>query len=111
MFEMIIYISYLGLSRNNRRLQEFQSTFHQGIIRIVASTAAGVTNMHGRNPEAQKPSFIFNVFTAFKTSKFHFSKLKCSYILKIPNKAICFLPKYPIMLSFFLFMIMYYLNI
>ena len=46
MFEMIICILYFSLSRNNRRLQEFQSTYHQGIIRTVASTDAAVTNMH-----------------------------------------------------------------
>ena len=46
MFGMNIYILYFSLSRNNRRLQEFQSTYHQGIIRTVASTDAAVTNMH-----------------------------------------------------------------
>ena len=46
MFEMIICILYFSLSRNNRRLQEFQSTNRQGIIRTVVSTDAAVTNMH-----------------------------------------------------------------
>ena len=46
MFEMIICILYFSLSRNNRRLQEFQSTYHQGIILTVASSDAAVTNMH-----------------------------------------------------------------
>ena len=46
MFEMINYILYFSLSRNNRRLQEFQSTYRQGIIRTVAYTDAAVTNMH-----------------------------------------------------------------
>ena len=46
-----------------------------------------------RKAEALKPSFIFNVFTALKCSKCNFSKLKCSYILKNPNKVICFFPQ------------------
>ena len=46
MFEMIIYVLYFSLSRNNRRLQEFQSTCRQVIIPTVASTDATITNMH-----------------------------------------------------------------
>ena len=46
MFEMIICVLYFSLSRNNRRLQEFQSTYREGIIRTVASTDAAVTNIH-----------------------------------------------------------------
>ena len=42
MFEMIICILYFSLSRNNRRLPEFQSTYRQGVIR----TDAAVTIMH-----------------------------------------------------------------
>ena len=43
---MIICVLYFSLSRNNRRLQEFQSTYREGIIRTVASTDAAVTNIH-----------------------------------------------------------------
>ena len=46
MFEKITCILYFSLPRNNRRLQEFQSTYRQGIIRTVASTDAAVTNMY-----------------------------------------------------------------
>ena len=46
MFEIIIYIVHFSLSGNNRNLQEFQSTCHQGITWTVASTDAVVTNMH-----------------------------------------------------------------
>ena len=117
MFEMVIYVLYFSLSRSNRRLQEFQSTCRQGMIRTVASTDAAITNMHflfittfigdseveiicilwlnvgRRKPEALKPSFIFNLFTAFKCSKFLFSKLKCSYFIKNPSKVIRFFSK------------------
>ena len=44
MFEMIIYISHFSLSRDNRSLQEFQSTCRQGVTWVVASTDAGITN-------------------------------------------------------------------
>ena len=44
--EMIIYILHFTLSRNNRSLQEFQSTCRQGITRTVASTDAAINNMH-----------------------------------------------------------------
>ena len=46
MFEKIISILYFSLSRNNRSLQEFQSTCRQGITWTVASTDAAITNMH-----------------------------------------------------------------
>ena len=46
MFEIIIYVLKFSLSRNNRSLQEFQSTCRQGITWTVASTDATITNMH-----------------------------------------------------------------
>ena len=46
MFEMIICISDFSLLRNNRSLQEFQSTCCQGITFTVASSDAAITNMH-----------------------------------------------------------------
>ena len=45
MFEMILYILHFSLPKNDRRLQEFQSTCHQWIIWTVASTDAAITNM------------------------------------------------------------------
>ena len=46
MFEMIICIPDFSLLRNNRSLQEFQSTCCQGITFTVASSDAAITNMH-----------------------------------------------------------------
>ena len=46
MFEMIICISDFSLLRNNRSLQEFQSTCCQGITFTIASSDAAITNMH-----------------------------------------------------------------
>ena len=43
---MIIYILHFSLSRNNRSLQEFQSTCRQGVTWTAASTDAAITNMH-----------------------------------------------------------------
>ena len=67
---MIIYILYFSLSRNNRRLQEFQSACRQGIIRTVASTDTAITNIH----------FLF-VTTFFGDSEgvnnMHTIKVKC----------------------------------
>ena len=46
MFERITYILHFSLSRNNRSLQEFQSTCPQGITWNVASTDTAIINMH-----------------------------------------------------------------
>ena len=46
MFEMVIYILHFSLLRNNKSLQEFQSTCRQGITRTVTSTETAITNMH-----------------------------------------------------------------
>ena len=45
MVEMIIYILHFSSSRNNRSLQEFQSTCSQGITWTVASSGATIINM------------------------------------------------------------------
>lgn len=46
MFEMIIYILHFSLLRNNRTLQEFQSTCRQWITWTVAPTKAAIASMH-----------------------------------------------------------------
>ena len=46
MFQMIIYTLHFSLSRNNRSLQEFQSTCCQAITGTVASSEAAIINMH-----------------------------------------------------------------
>ena len=46
MLEMIIYILHFSLSKNNRSLQEFQSTCRQGITWTVASSDAAIINMN-----------------------------------------------------------------
>ena len=43
---MIIHILHFSLPKNNRSLQEFQSTCHQGVTWTVASIDAAITNMH-----------------------------------------------------------------
>ena len=42
---MIIYVLHFSLSKNNRCLQQFQSTCCQGVTWTVASTDAAITNM------------------------------------------------------------------
>ena len=46
MFEMNIYILHFSLSKNNRSLQEFQSTCRQRITWTVDSTDAAITNIY-----------------------------------------------------------------
>ena len=43
---MIIYILHFSLLKNNRSLQEFQSTCRQGVTWTVASIDTAITNMH-----------------------------------------------------------------
>ena len=44
-FEMIIHILHFSLPKNNKGLQEFQSTCRQGVTWTLASTDAAITNM------------------------------------------------------------------